>query len=319
MRDQIFDNISLGLIVLDRDLTVKGWNCWMELHSSISFQEISGKSILDFYPHLTQSKYSRFFKSVLSFGNYAFFSQKLHKYLIPMKNPHHSAGYLPLMQQNCTAGPLRDEQGSISSIYISVQDVTEYVIYELKLIEMSRLDPLTKLFNRRHLELSLIEDLKRSERFGTALSVVMIDIDFFKSINDSFGHLCGDQVIRQIASLLKETVRQTDIVGRYGGEEFCCILPETNAEQACMLAERLRETIARAELGFAGFPLHATISLGVAEYGQACNTLETLTKAADDALYASKGSGRDMVSCHLPKKLSCSKSCSRETRAVAIQ
>lgn len=296
--DQIFENINLGLIILDRDFTVKAWNRWMELHSSIPLSDINGKSILDFYPHLVESKYIRFFKSVLSFGNYAFFSQKLHKHLIPMDNPHHSVGQLPFMQQNCTAGPIRDKHNNIVSIYITVQDVTEYVLYEHKLLEMSRLDPMTMLFNRSHLEQCLIEDIKRSMRFGTALSVMMIDIDSFKSINDTFGHLCGDQIIRQIASLLKETVRQVDIVGRYGGEEFCCVLPETSAGNAGVIAERLRETVEKARLDYEGQALHVTISVGIAEYCDACNSLETLIKAADDALYVSKRSGRNRVTCH---------------------
>ena len=296
--DQIFENINLGLIILDRDLSVKAWNRWMELHSSISLQEIQGKSILDFYPHLAEPKYMRFFRSVLSFGNYAFFSQKLHKQLIPMRNPHHSAAHLPLMQQNCTAGPIRDGHNTIASIYITIQDVTEYVIYEHKLIEMSRLDPMTLLLNRSHLEQGLMEDIKRSRRFGTALSVVMIDIDFFKTINDTHGHLCGDRIICQVASLIRETVRQVDIVGRYGGEEFCCVLPETGSVSACVIAERLRETIEKATLGFEGQALHVTISLGIAEYGGTCDSLETLIKAADDALYVSKRSGRNRITCH---------------------
>jgi diguanylate cyclase (GGDEF)-like protein len=295
--DQIFENINLGLIILDRDLIVRAWNRWMELHSSIPLQKIQGASILDFYPHLAGTAYRRFFKSVLSFGNYAFFSQKLHKHLIPMKNPHHSAGHLPLMQQNCTAGPIRDEHNNIISIYITVQDVTEYVVYEHKLIEMSRLDPMTMLLNRSHLERGLMEDIKRSERFGTALSVMMIDIDLFKTINDTHGHLCGDRIICQVAALIKETVRQVDIVGRYGGEEFCCILPETSAGNACVIAERLRETVEKSKLGFEGQALQVTVSLGIAEYGGACDTLETLIKAADDALYVSKRSGRNRVTC----------------------
>jgi diguanylate cyclase len=299
--DQIFENINLGLIILDRDLTVRAWNRWMELHSSIPLHKIQGASILDFYPHLAETKYLRFFKSVLSFGNYAFFSQKLHKYLIPMNNPHHSAGHLPLMQQNCTAGPIRDEQNNIVSIYITVQDVTEYVIYEHKLIEMSRLDPMTMLLNRSHLEHGLLEDIKRSKRFGTALSVMMIDIDLFKTINDTHGHLCGDRIICQVAALIKETVRQIDVVGRYGGEEFCCILPETSSGNACVIAERLRENVEKTKLGFEGQDLHVTVSLGVAEYGDACDTLETLIKAADDALYVSKRSGRNRVTCHHAK------------------
>jgi diguanylate cyclase (GGDEF)-like protein len=154
--------------------------------------------------------------------------------------------------------------------------------------------------NRSHLEQGLLEDIKRSVRFGTALSVMMIDIDLFKSINDTYGHLCGDRIICQVAALIKETVRQVDIVGRYGGEEFCCVLPETSAVNAGVIAERLRETIEKATLGFEGQALRVTISLGIAEYGGACDSLETLIKAADDALYVSKRSGRNRVTCHRP-------------------
>ncbi|HJV34311.1 diguanylate cyclase [Geomonas sp.] len=293
--DQIFKNIDLGLMVLDRELKVKSWNRWMELHSGIAAREICGKSILDFYSHLAEPEYSRFIKSVLAFGNYAFFSQKLHKQLIPMKNPHPSVVQLPFMQQNCTAGPIRDEQGAIVSIFITVQDVTEYVMYEYKLVEMSRLDPMTKLLNRSHLELVLQEEMDRARRYGKTLSVLMIDIDFFKRVNDTYGHILGDQVIMRIASILKETVRRIDVVGRYGGEEFCCVLPETSAENARMLAERLREVVAQSELEVGGERLKVTISLGVAEQATEGQTLDQLIQAADDALYASKRNGRNMV------------------------
>ncbi|HJV64890.1 MAG TPA: diguanylate cyclase [Geomonas sp.] len=293
--EQIFQNIDLGLMVLERDLTVKSWNRWMELHSGISARDICGKSILDFYSHLSEPEYSRFFKSVLSFGNYAFFSQKLHRQLIPMKNPHPSVVQVPFMQQNCTAGPIRDQQGQIVSIFITVQDVTEYVMYEYKLVELSRLDPMTKLLNRSHLDLVLQEELDRARRYDKALSVVMIDIDFFKSVNDTYGHVRGDQVIMKIASLLKDTVRRIDVVGRYGGEEFCCVLPETTAENACLLAERLREVVADTELEVEGERLRITISLGVAEQGPDCQTLDKLIQLADDALYASKRNGRNRV------------------------
>lgn len=295
--DQIFQDINLGLMVLDRDLTVRAWNRWMELHSSISFEDIKGRNILDFYPHLAQPQYTRFFRSVLSFGNYAFFSQKLHKQLLPMKNPHPSVSHLPNMQQTCSAGPIRDASGAIVSIYITIQDVTEYVIYEHKLVEMSRLDPMTKLLNRSHLEQVLIEEMHRSQRYGTDLSVLMIDIDFFKTINDTYGHLCGDQVIRRIANLLTDTLRRIDIVGRYGGEEFCCVLPETRADNAVVLAERLRESVEETEFVFGEETFRVTISIGVAEQGQGCETLERLIKAADDALYASKKNGRNKLTC----------------------
>ncbi|MCM0082409.1 GGDEF domain-containing protein [Geomonas sp. Red32] len=295
--DQIFQNINLGLMVLDRDLRVRAWNRWMELHSSLSFAEVEGKSILQFYPHLAQPEFSRFFKSVLSFGNYAFFSQKLHRQLIPMKNPHPSVAHIPYMQQNCTAGPIRNDQRAIESIYITIQDVTEYVMYEHRLVEMSRLDPMTRLLNRSHLEQTLSEEMSRAQRYGTPLSVLMIDIDFFKSINDTYGHVCGDQVIKAIANLLKDTVRRIDVVGRYGGEEFCCVLPETASDNAVLLAERLRGMVEEKVHTFGAHTLKVTISVGVAELSPGRDTLERLVNAADDALYRSKHQGRNRVTC----------------------
>ncbi len=130
---QIFETINTGLVVLNHDLTVRAWNRWMEHHSGITEKEIVGKSILEFYPNLSEPKYRRFIKSVFVFGNYAYFSQKLHRYLFAMKNPHLSVDILPFMQQSCTAGPLRSETGEIEGIFIAVQDVTENVAVEILL------------------------------------------------------------------------------------------------------------------------------------------------------------------------------------------
>ncbi len=132
---QIFETINMGLVILDHKLTVRVWNPWMQHYSGIAENSIVGGNLLDFYANLAEPKYKRFIMSVFSFGNYAYFSQKLHRYLFAMKNPHQSADILPFMQQSCTAGPIRDEQGQIVSIYITVQDVTESVVYEIKLKE----------------------------------------------------------------------------------------------------------------------------------------------------------------------------------------
>ena len=107
----------------------------MQHYSGIAENSIVGGHLLEFYPNLAEPKYKRFIMSVFSFGNYAYFSQKLHRYLFAMKNPHLSVDILPFMQQSCTAGPIRDEKGQIVSIYITVQDVTESVAYEIKLRE----------------------------------------------------------------------------------------------------------------------------------------------------------------------------------------
>lgn len=292
---QIFETIDIGLIVLDRELNVIAWNRWMEIHSGISAAEIIDTPIIKSYPNLGEPKYQRLFKSVLSFGSYACFSQKLHHYLIPLKNPHSTTVQLPFMQQSCKANPLRGLDGTITGLFIAVHDVTEYTMYENKLLEMTRIDALTRLYNRSHLEKRLAEELERSRRFGNALSVIMIDVDHFKDVNDTWGHLCGDRTLRRVAEIMQEVVRSIDVAGRYGGEEFCCLLPETGFDNACILAERIRSAVAAEPFACGNVQYQITISLGVAEYGDRVTTLESLIGLADAALYQAKHEGRNRV------------------------
>ncbi len=132
---QIVEAINMGLVVLDHDLTVEAWNSWMSHFSGITEKKIIGENLLEFYPNLAEPKYKRLIMSVFSFGNFAYFSQKLHRFLFAMKNPHPSVDIIPYMQQSCTAGPIRNENGKIVSLYITVQDVTENVTSEIKLRE----------------------------------------------------------------------------------------------------------------------------------------------------------------------------------------
>jgi PAS domain S-box-containing protein len=130
---QIFETINTGLVVLSANHDVIAWNRWMEQSSGIQENEIVGRPLYDFYPNMAEPKYKRLIKSVFTFGHYAYFSQKLHRYLFPMQNSHSSVDILPYMQQSCTAGPLRNNTGKIDSIFIAVQDVTENVAIELRL------------------------------------------------------------------------------------------------------------------------------------------------------------------------------------------
>jgi diguanylate cyclase (GGDEF)-like protein/PAS domain S-box-containing protein len=291
---QIFETINLGLVILDRELRITGWNRWMELHSGITSQKILGRSVCEVFPSLSEGSFKRIVKSVFAFGNYASYSQKLHKFLFPMKNPHGSSTLFPQMQQHCTFGPLRAEDRSITAIFISVQDVTDFVVYEHKLIQMAKVDGLTGILNRRYLDTRLQEELERSKRHGNPLSILMMDIDHFKAINDTHGHLCGDFTLRKVADLLKETVRSSDILGRYGGEEFCCVLPETPLEQAAIFAERCREKVGAHLFSCSDQPTNVTISIGVT--GQISDdSLESIVKRADDALYEAKRTGRNRI------------------------
>lgn len=297
---QIFDTTNQGLVVVDRNLTVTDWNRWMEMHSSIRADEIIGRPLFDFYPSLQQKQaFTRAAKCAFGFGSFGYFSQKLHGYLFPMRNPHTGIELFPRMQQHCTLGPLRDESGQINSLFIAVQDVTEFVLYEHRLIEMTRTDSLTGLYNRRFLTQRLEEELERCQRHGNPLCLMLLDVDNFKQINDTYGHLCGDLVLRTLATTMREMFRKSDITGRFGGEEFVCVLPETTLDRAGLLAERCRSGIAAVNLVYQKTPLSITISVGVTELG-ADDSADSLIRRADDAMYQAKQAGRDRCVCVPP-------------------
>ena len=157
-------------------------------------------------------------------------------------------------------------------------------------------DPLTGLFNRRYLEESLIRELKRARREGQSVGVIMLDIDYFKNFNDTFGHEAGDVVLREIAILLKTMSRQSDIVCRYGGEELTLILPDASKENTSMKAEQVRIAIRNIRLRYGNYTLSSiTASLGVACFPEDGETWDEVIRNADRSLYLAKEQGRDRV------------------------
>jgi two-component system cell cycle response regulator len=167
---------------------------------------------------------------------------------------------------------------------------------EAELIRLARLDELTGLCNRRYLLERLTQEILRAKRYGPPLCLMMLDLDHFKSINDTYGHLIGDQVLAGVARLLTDTIRATDIAGRYGGEEFCLILTETSLDGGRLLAERLRQCIAATTFSADdGTTLHVTCSIGMAQYTPEHTEPKTLLALADQALYKAKASGRNRV------------------------
>lgn len=154
-------------------------------------------------------------------------------------------------------------------------------------------DPLTQLNNRRKFEEMASKEFERSLRYDRPLCAIMIDLDQFKHINDTYGHLAGDQVLISLANLCKKDLRNIDILARYGGEEFIILLPETTTAQALLTAERLRQDCEANEVGTSQGPIAITISLGVSELNKSCKTLEELVDRADQALFESKRTGRN--------------------------
>jgi two-component system cell cycle response regulator len=163
---------------------------------------------------------------------------------------------------------------------------------------LAHTDPLTQVLNRRALTVRLASELERARRYDAALSLLMVDLDHFKTVNDEHGHLVGDDVLREFAGVLQHAIRSVDVVARYGGEEFVVGLPETALAGAVVFAERLRERIAETPFAIThGNPLALTASIGVAFFPSAdVNTVEDLFARADEALYRAKADGRNRVS-----------------------
>lgn len=165
--------------------------------------------------------------------------------------------------------------------------------YVQRVKQLAYLDGLTGIFNRRFFELRIMEEIERARRYGTGMAVIMADIDQFKQLNDEFGHLLGDEVLRQVSSLFHQQLRKIDVVCRYGGEEFAILLTQTNCPQAMVIAEKLRKMVA--EWQFPGVPRTVTISAGVAAFPAYGKTRDEMIRAADSGLYAAKQAGRNRV------------------------
>jgi diguanylate cyclase (GGDEF)-like protein len=186
--------------------------------------------------------------------------------------------------------------GDVQSLE-SVADICATAIQNAHYVERVRqlayIDGLTGIFNRRFFELRISEEIERSRRFDSGMAVIMLDIDHFKRLNDEFGHLLGDEVLRQVSSIFNQQLRKIDIVCRYGGEEFAILLPQTNLEHSMSVAEKLRRLVETWQ--FPGVPRPVTISAGAATYPEHGATRDELVKAADAGLYAAKQAGRNRV------------------------
>jgi len=204
---------------------------------------------------------------------------------------------------------LKDDSVRYMCIVTESDEVKEYIplfLYQLnlclerislydKLQQLSIHDSLTQVYNRRYLTERINEEFERAKEFAFNLSFLMIDIDFFKKINDTYGHIVGDIVLRNVAFIIKDTVREIDIVGRYGGEEFSVVLPEESKEDAIIVAKRIVKRVASTKIRAFDDNITTTVSAGVASYPQDTMHLDMLIEIADKALYQSKNSGRNSV------------------------
>lgn len=193
---------------------------------------------------------------------------------------------------------MEKEENQPGRVVFIATEITERVLLYQEVQRLANHDVLTGCYNRRHFMTLAQQEFQRALRYRHPLAFIMFDIDHFKRFNDRYGHPAGDQLLCALVNLCQATLRTVDILGRYGGEEFTILMPETSGEAALQAAERLRRNVEELPLDFLPEEAHITISLGVAGYDPQSNTpasLEELIKKADDALYAAKAAGRNCV------------------------
>ncbi len=303
--ETIIDRLDVGVFILNQDMEVQLWNKFMSSHSGKAAKSTIGKGILELFPELPARWFSKKVDSVFILKNHAFTSWQQRPFLIRFSHNRPVTGGVDYMYQNCTFIPIKNTEGEVEAVCVTIQDVTDEGIAQRlledamhTLEESSRTDGLTKLLNRNHWEYCLSREFKRHDRSDCSVSLIMFDLDHFKAINDNYGHLAGDEVLRRVSDTARDTVRDTDIVGRYGGEEFGIILTDSSLVAAEKLAERLRKNIENLDVEFDGLIIKMTASIGIAEYVGEIEKHEQLIDRADQALYHSKDRGRNCATSY---------------------
>lgn len=298
----MLETIEVGLVVLDRQYRIQVWNGFMENHSGLSGTEVRDRDLFELFPDLPAEWLKRKVETVLHLDTRSFSSWEQRPYLFRFPSYRPITGTEPFMYQNITICPLISADGAREHICILIYDATETAASRRRLEranaqleKLSRTDRLTGLLNRGAWEALAIAEFERHRRYQHPCALVMFDIDHFKQVNDTHGHPVGDDVIRHTAAVIQGSLRATDLGGRYGGEEFGLILPETDSDGAMLFAERLRAQIEAAVVATHGLEIRYTVSLGVAPLKPEILDYMQWLEAADHALYDAKHNGRNQV------------------------
>ncbi|WP_250474353.1 diguanylate cyclase [Caballeronia sp. GAFFF1] len=300
LSELVIERVGFGIFVLDRDLNVLMWNRFMADHSGKTAEQVTGKSIFASFPELPRVWLTRKVESVFQLGSFAFSSWEQRPYLFKFDHDRPITGGVDFMQQDCTFMPLTHER-EVRAVCVTISDATHPSMMQrardeavAKLQEFADRDGLTGIANRRYFELRIRDEFSRWQRYGGDLSMLLFDLDHFKRINDEFGHLVGDTVLRVMAERVAETVRVQDVFGRFGGEEFALLLPCTNFDDAMIVAEKVRHAICETPIDVQGARVPVTASVGVAcARREVTSSYEALINEADAALYVAKREGRN--------------------------
>jgi diguanylate cyclase (GGDEF)-like protein len=305
MLDELCINISnrlnTGILIVDRHYNIIMWNRFLEVHANKSDNKVIGKSIFTVFPELPKKWFERKLSSVVQLKTQSFCGWEQRHHLFELSHSRPITTDSHFMAQNCTFLPVEVE-GEVERICILIEDVTDVCHYQSQLNKAlqelalsNRIDGLTQAFNRKHWEECLAKEFSRARRYKHDLALLMLDLDHFKLLNDTFGHQGGDLVLIETAKKIDKLLRMGDLFGRYGGEEFAVILPNTDLEGAEEVAERIRQSIAKNTIDYNQKTISVTASIGVAIIDSNDTRYEDLISNADLALYQAKAAGRNRV------------------------
>lgn len=303
--ESVLGAVNLGAVVLDESRRVVLWNNWMTRHSRLGPEQVLGQDLLNLFPELINKRLGAAITQALRDNFPSLLSQTLNKSPFPLYASAAAAAAEERMQQAVAVTPIAVD-GAARHCLIQINDVSmavgrEKLLREQTLVLRSQTfsDGLTGVANRRHFDVAMDKETRRAKRNGSPLSLLMIDIDYFKAYNDHYGHQQGDESLVQVATALGSMLnRATDLLARYGGEEFAVILPDADAGEALQMAETIRARVR--ELGIAhvaaGGDPYITVSIGLATLDpQAPLDVPALIGTADRALYLAKRAGRNRV------------------------
>ena len=299
--ETVCGEMPVGVFILDREGRIRYWNGWLTEKTGQAASTVEGRRLEEVFEGATNDRFYFAVEQAIEYKIPQVLSQALNHYLIPIAIPRSGRHGVPRMQQQVKVMPLggRDKQ---AYALVIVQDVTENVIRSSALTEMvqkfrdvSLRDPLTNLFNRRFMWEWLLHHIKEAERYHSDVACLMLDIDGFKALNDYYGHQRGDEILKGFARVVGEELRESDILVRYGGEEFAGFLPRCDLARAVTTAQRILEKVRRTRIGRLAAET-ITCSIGVAVYeAKRPVTSEELLREADRRLYEAKGGGKNRV------------------------
>lgn len=300
----LIDNLDTGVFVLDREYRVVLWNRFMVSRSGKKAEAVMGQNLFELFPDLPRKWFEKKIQSVIVLRNFSFTSWEQRPWIFPFAHNRPITADIDYMQQNCVFIPLEDPSTKdVDFVSVVIFDVTDTALYQKQLSEAlieleqtSITDGLTRIYNRRHLQKCLSLEYGRANRHHAELSMIMFDLDHFKKVNDTYGHPAGDAVLKEVALRVRPLMRAEDVFGRYGGEEFSVLLPDTDLAGAVAVAERIRLVIEKDPVSCDTRLIPVTTSLGVSTLTRDIKSADELLQWADDSLYDSKHRGRNCVS-----------------------